>query len=131
MPDLSQLKGSLSGEWEVPVTRNAKITPVNEGGGGSLTAGSISALRVTGTSHSPLSAGVESIASDHRPSPSLDRIYQLGLWSAIFFAIFLRLPPNKSPDSAAPFTSFDPVGFAIFATHARGTASEAGGTPFF
>src|SRR6478736_5671450 len=23
-----------SGEWEVPVTRNAKITPVNEGGGG-------------------------------------------------------------------------------------------------
>ena len=32
MPDLSQLKGSLSGEWEVPVTRNAKITPVNEGG---------------------------------------------------------------------------------------------------
>src|SRR3984893_2564440 len=30
-----------------------------------------------------------------RPSPSLDRIYQLGLWSAIFFAIFLRIPPNK------------------------------------
>src|ERR1700716_4315792 len=30
-----------------------------------------------------------------RPSPSLDRIYQLGLWLAIFFAIFLRLPPNK------------------------------------
>jgi hypothetical protein len=27
-----------------------------------------------------------------RPSPSLDRIT---LWSAIFFAIFLRLPPNK------------------------------------
>ena len=23
-----------SGEWEVPFTRNAKITPVNEGGGG-------------------------------------------------------------------------------------------------
>jgi hypothetical protein len=32
VPDLSQLKGSLSGEWEVPVTRNAKITLVNEGG---------------------------------------------------------------------------------------------------
>src|ERR1700736_6768582 len=30
-----------------------------------------------------------------RPSPSLDRIYQLGLWLAIFFAIFLRLPPNE------------------------------------
>src|ERR1700730_10106831 len=38
---------------------------------------------------------VESIASGDRPSPSLDRIYQLGLWLAIFFAIFLRLPPNK------------------------------------
>ena len=25
-----------------------------------------------------------------------------------------------SPDSAGPFTSIDPVGFAIFATHARG-----------
>jgi hypothetical protein len=24
----------MCGEWEVPVTRNAKITPVNEGGGG-------------------------------------------------------------------------------------------------
>ena len=23
------------------------------------------------------------------------RVYQLGLWLAIFFAIFLRLPPNK------------------------------------
>jgi hypothetical protein len=55
-----------------------------------------------------------------RPSPSLDRIYQLGLWSAIFFAIFLRLPPNKSPDSAGRFTSFDPVGFAIFATLSLG-----------
>jgi hypothetical protein len=30
-----------------------------------------------------------------RPSPSLERIYQLGLWLAIFFAIFHRLPPNK------------------------------------
>jgi hypothetical protein len=25
---------------------------------------------------------------------------------------------QMSPDSAGPFTSFDPVGFAIFATHA-------------
>jgi hypothetical protein len=24
---------ALSGEWEVPITRNAKITPVNEGAG--------------------------------------------------------------------------------------------------
>src|SRR3984893_1721915 len=27
------------GEWEVPVTRNAKITPVNEGGGGAGSGG--------------------------------------------------------------------------------------------
>jgi len=33
VPDLSPAQGSLSGEWEVPVTRNAKITLVNEGGG--------------------------------------------------------------------------------------------------
>jgi len=33
---------ALSGEWEVPVTRNAKITPVNEGvgaGSGGLPSG--------------------------------------------------------------------------------------------
>jgi hypothetical protein len=29
-----------------------------------------------------------------------------------------------SPDSAGPFTSFDPVGFAIFATHARGALAR-------
>src|ERR1700730_4786364 len=45
-----------------------------------------------------------------RPSPSLDRIYQLGLWLAIFFAIFLRLPPNKflriPPDLSAVWIRF-------------------------
>jgi hypothetical protein len=41
-----------------------------------------------------------------------------------FLRYFLRLPPNKSPDSAGPFTSFDPVGFAIFATHARGDKAK-------
>ena len=30
---------ALSGEWEVPVTRNAKITPVNEGGWGAGSGG--------------------------------------------------------------------------------------------
>ena len=29
-------RDALSGEWEVPVTRNAEITPVNEGGGGGV-----------------------------------------------------------------------------------------------
>src|SRR3984893_10923943 len=52
---------------------------------------------VTGNEDLPLATQrrVESIASVDCPSPSLDRIYQLCLWSAIFFAIFLRLPPNK------------------------------------
>ena len=55
-------------------------------------------LSVTGNGDLPLATQrrVEraSLLID-RPSPALDRIYQLGLWSAIFFAIFLRLPPNK------------------------------------
>jgi hypothetical protein len=36
------VSAALSGEWEVPVTRNAKITPVNEGvgaGSGGLPSG--------------------------------------------------------------------------------------------
>src|SRR6476620_9609365 len=56
---------------------------------------STASLSGTGTSHSPLSAGQRASLLIDRPSPSLDRIYQLGLWLAIFFAIFLRLPPNK------------------------------------
>jgi hypothetical protein len=52
-------------------------------------------------------------------------IYQLSLWLAIFFAIFLRLPPNKF--SAGRFTSFDPVGFAIFATPQRVLVNSSGG----
>jgi hypothetical protein len=41
---------ALSGEWEVPVTRNAKITPVNEGVGGlpsGITFGRVPPLPVT------------------------------------------------------------------------------------
>src|ERR1700730_16024271 len=34
------------------------------------------------------------------------------------FAIFLRPTEQICPDSAGPFHSFDPVGFAIFATSA-------------
>jgi hypothetical protein len=37
------------------------------------------------------------------------------LFFAIFFAIFLRPTEQICPDSAGPFHSFDPVGFAIFA----------------
>src|ERR1700730_8747748 len=62
-----------------------------------------------------------------RPSPSLDRIYQLCLWSAIFFAIFLRLPPNKFlriPPDLSPVSS--PVGFAIFATTGTELARRSG-----
>jgi hypothetical protein len=38
---------ALSGEWEVPVTRNAKITPVNEGVGG-LPSGTMCGIRAAG-----------------------------------------------------------------------------------
>ena len=34
----------------------------------------------------------------------------------VFFAIFLRPTEQICPDSAGPFISFDPVGFAIFAS---------------
>src|ERR1700730_8365480 len=37
------------------------------------------------------------------------------------FAIFLRPTEQICPDSAGPFHSFDPVGFAIFATSLRRT----------
>jgi hypothetical protein len=69
--------------------------------------GVILALRVTGTSHSPLRQGREHRFLIDRHSPSLDRIYQLGLWLAIFFAIFHStsteqispIPPDLSPVS--------------------------------
>jgi hypothetical protein len=38
------------------------------------------------------------------------------LFSSLFFIDFHR---TNFSDSAGPFTSFDPVAFAIFATHAR------------
>jgi hypothetical protein len=43
---------ALSGEWEVPVTRNAKITPGRDGGGGGglpsgITFGGVPPLPVT------------------------------------------------------------------------------------
>jgi hypothetical protein len=38
------------------------------------------------------------------------------LFSSLFFIDFHR---TNFSDSAGPFTSFDPVGFAIFATHAQ------------
>jgi ABC transporter substrate binding protein len=55
--------------------------------------GVILALRVTGTSHSPLSQR---------------------LFFAIFFAIFLRPTEQICPDSARPFIGFDPVGWHRF-----------------
>ena len=54
-------------------------------------------LSVTGNGDLPLATQrrVETSLLIDRPSPSLERIYQLGLWLAIFFPIFHRLPPNK------------------------------------
>src|ERR1700720_3115911 len=50
---------ALSGEWEVPVTRNAKITPVNEGGGGGLPSGiTFGRVPVTRNALFPVAGGV-------------------------------------------------------------------------
>ena len=40
---------ALSGEWEVPVTRNAKITPVNERGVGVGSGGLPSGITLAGS----------------------------------------------------------------------------------
>jgi hypothetical protein len=40
---------ALSGEWEVPFTRNAKITPVNEGGWGVESGGSFPGSPLVGS----------------------------------------------------------------------------------
>src|SRR3984893_13505669 len=76
---------------------------------------------VTGNEDLPLATQrrVEAISSDR--SPFAVASPHLSAWSVVSY--FLRYFSSTSteqisPDSAGPFTSFDPVGFAIFATHA-------------
>src|ERR1700716_649472 len=59
-----------------------------------------------------------------RPSPSLDRIYQLGLWLAIFFAIFHRLPPNKFLRFRRTFHQFRSGWLCYFCYSSRVSAVE-------
>src|ERR1700724_307885 len=72
---------------------------------------------------------VESIASGDRPSPSLDRIYQLGLWLAIFFAIFHRLPPNKFLRFRRTFHPFRSGWLCYFCYSSRARRVEPGKSP--
>src|ERR1700724_1806211 len=58
--------------------------------------------------------------------PPGDRIYQLGLWSAIFFAIFLRLPPNKFLRFRRTFHQFR-SGWLCYFCYSRAGRSHPGG----
>ena len=128
---------ALSGEWEVPVTRNEDHPSKRGGWGGGVGGASLRdhlwqgpplpvTLRLI---HPPpkMTQGVmtppngdlplatqrrvESIASDR--SPFAVARPHLSAWSVVSY--FLRY---FSSTSTEPFTSFYPVGFAIFATHA-------------
>src|SRR6202011_4580218 len=84
-------------------------------------------LSVTGNGDLPLATRrrVESIASDPLPlRRRLDRIYQLGLWLAIFFAIFHRLPPNKFLRFRRTFHQFRSGWLCYFCYSSRGTVKR-------
>src|ERR1700737_1441040 len=59
---------ALSGEWEVPVTRNAKITPVNEGVGGRGRGASPPGSPLAG---SPVTRNAEIDPGDNDPPPKM------------------------------------------------------------
>jgi hypothetical protein len=88
-------------------------------------------LSVTGNGDLPLATQlrVESIASDR--SIALRRRLTASIsWvcGQLFSSLFFSTSTEQiSPDSIGPFTSFDPVGFAIFAfeiVHVRGGAKR-------
>src|SRR4249919_2049202 len=75
---------ALSGEWEVPVTRNAKITPVNEGGGG----------RGRGASPpgSPLAGSPVTRNAEIDPPP---RAFAYHRYFRFFLSLFFSTPLNE------------------------------------
>jgi hypothetical protein len=75
VPDLSPAQGSLSGEWEVPVTRNAKITLVNEGGGGWGRAPLRDHLLKDRMEGSPVTRNAEIDPGDNDPTPRVVRAF--------------------------------------------------------
>src|ERR1700736_6530465 len=78
---------ALSGEWEVPVTRNAKITPVNEGVGGGV-----------GGPPLPPSSPFKSILERGRKSVRISSLFSL-----FSFAIFFDSSKRIFPDSGVPY----------------------------
>ena len=76
-------------------------------------------LGVTGNGDLPLGTQrrVESIASDRSPFAGASPHLSAGSVVSYFLRYFSSTSTKRiSPDSAGLFTSFDPVGFAIFAT---------------
>src|SRR6202048_5262692 len=139
---------ALSGEWEVPVTRNAKITPVNEGGGGGVGG---PPLRDHLWQGPPVTRNAEIDPGDNDPPPkmtqggndppnppsspstaSLSRVARC--WhSNAYFSLFLRYFSSTHRTNLSRFRgtfhSFDPVGFAIFAIPQ--SADERLSDPFY
>src|SRR3984893_10813003 len=124
----------LSGEWEVPVTRNAKITPVNEGGGGRGSGGPPlrdhlwqgPPLPVTLRLIHPPPKMTQGVMTPLTPpsSPStaslsgVARCWHSNAYSSLFSSLFFDFHRTNFSRFRRTFHSFDPVGFAIFANPA-------------
>ena len=122
---------ALSGECEVPVTRNAKITPVNEGGGGRGRGASPPGSPLAG---SPVTRNAEIDPGDNDPLTPLHHLQQHPLAGSqgvgiatLIFRYFLRYFSSTHRTDLSRFRgtfhSFDPVGFAIFAISASPTVA--------
>src|SRR6202140_4237985 len=114
---------ALSGEWEVPVTRNAKIT----GGWGAPP------LRDHLWQGPPLPVTLRltqrlmtaPLPPLHRLSTaSLTSVRIASLFSLFSFAIFFGSTKRIFPDSGVPYPLVSTVGFAIFAIARWGTGSS-------
>jgi hypothetical protein len=104
---------ALSGEWEVPVTRNAKITPVNEGWG----RGGGPPLRDHPLAGSPVTRNAEIDPGDNDPPPKMTqgvmtppnppsspstaslsgvaRCWHSNAYFSLFSSLFFFDPPNR------------------------------------
>ena len=105
---------ALSGEWEVPVTRNAKITPVNEGGGVRGRGASPPGSPLVG---SPVTRNAEIDPGDNDPPPKMTqgvmtppnppsspstaslsgvaRCWHSNAYFSLFSSLFFFDPPNR------------------------------------
>src|ERR1700681_3299416 len=110
---------ALSGEWEVPVTRNAKITLVNEGGRGGVGGPPLRdhlwqgpPLPVTLRLIHPPPKMTQGVMTPPTPpsSPStaslsgVARCWHSNAYFSLFSSLFFFDPPEQiCPDSAGPF----------------------------